>query len=258
MSQAPESFDISGQHVVIIGAGGGIGSAVAKIFAKSGARTSLAGRNIENLEKVSNSKEFTGSQNSNHYLDITEPESVVKFFERIDKIQPIDVVVICSGISIRSTMLDMSDIDLFKVINTNLIGSWNCAKSAGKVLIPRSRGKVIFFASLASHFGLNIASAYSASKGAVAQLTKSLAVEWAEHNIQVNALAPGFIETEMTKFSLSIPERKKWIMDRTPAKRVGSADEIANAVYFLACPASSFITGQILYVDGGFMAGSQW
>jgi NAD(P)-dependent dehydrogenase (short-subunit alcohol dehydrogenase family) len=105
---------------------------------------------------------------------------------------------------------------------------------------------------------LKYASAYAASKGAVAQITKSLAVEWAEHNIQVNAVAPGFVETEMTKASLAIPERRKWILDRTPAKRTGTPEEIANAVYFLATPASSFITGHILYVDGGFMAGSQW
>jgi short-subunit dehydrogenase len=258
LSLIPKAFDVNGQHVLIIGAGGGLGSAVARIFAQSGARTSIAGRDINKLKILASTNEFIGKNCNSYSVDITDVNSVNGLFEKVNNVQPIDVVVVCSGISIRSNILDMSDLDLKKVIDTNLIGSWNCAKSAGGIFKERSKGKLILFASLASHFGLNFASAYSASKGAVVQLTKSLAVEWAEFNIQVNAIAPGFVETEMTKVSLSIPERKKWILDRTPAKRLGTPEEIANTVYFLASPASDFITGQTVYVDGGFMAGSQW
>lgn len=258
MNLIPEAFDVNGQHVLVIGAGGGLGSAVARIFVQSGARISMAGRDINKLNILASTNEFTGKNCDSYSVDITDANSVNSLFEKVNNVQPLDVVVVCSGISIRSNILDMSDLDLKKVIDTNLIGSWNCAKSAGGIFKERSKGKLILFASLASHFGLNIASAYSASKGAVVQLTKSLAVEWAEFNVQVNAIAPGFVETEMTKVSLSIPERKKWILDRTPAKRLGTPKEIANAVYFLASPASDFITGQTVYVDGGFMAGSQW
>ena len=258
MSLIPEAFNVNGQHVLIIGAGGGLGSEVARIFAQSGARTSIAGRDLNKLNVLASTPEFIGKNCNSYSVDITDANSVNRLFETVNAVQPIDVVVVCSGISIRSNILDMSELDLKKVIDTNLIGSWNCAKSAGGIFKNRSKGKLILFASLASHFGLNVASAYSASKGAVVQLTKSLAVEWAEYNVQVNAVAPGFVETEMTKVSLSIPERKKWIMDRTPAKRLGTPKEIANAVYFLASPASDFITGQTVYVDGGFMAGSQW
>lgn len=258
MSLIPEAFNVNGQHVLIIGAGGGLGSEVARVFAQSGARTSIAGRDLNKLNVLASTPEFIGKNCNSYSVDITDANSVNRLFETVNGVQPIDVVVVCSGISIRSNILDMSELDLKKVIDTNLIGSWNCAKSAGGIFKNRSKGKLILFASLASHFGLNVASAYSASKGAVVQLTKSLAVEWAEYNVQVNAVAPGFVETEMTKVSLSIPERKKWIMDRTPAKRLGAPKEIANAVYFLASPASDFITGQTVYVDGGFMAGSQW
>jgi 2-deoxy-D-gluconate 3-dehydrogenase len=258
LSLIPEAFNVNGQHVLIIGAGGGLGSEVARVFVQSGARTSIAGRDLNKLNVLASTPEFIGKNCNSYSVDITDANSVNRLFETVNGVQPIDVVVVCSGISIRSNILDMSELDLKKVIDTNLIGSWNCAKSAGGIFKNRSKGKLILFASLASHFGLNVASAYSASKGAVVQLTKSLAVEWAEYNVQVNAVAPGFVETEMTKVSLSIPERKKWIMDRTPAKRLGTPKEIANAVYFLASPASDFITGQTLYVDGGFMAGSQW
>ena len=258
MNLTPEAFDVNGQHVLVIGAGGGLGSAVARIFAQSGARISIAGRDINKLNSLASTNDFTGKNCNSYSVDITDANSVNSLFEKVNNVQPLDIVVVCSGISIRSNILDMSELDLKKVIDTNLIGSWNCAKSAGGIFKERSKGKLILFASLASHFGLNVASAYSASKGAVVQLTKSLAVEWAEFNVQVNAIAPGFVETEMTKVSLSIPERKKWILDRTPAKRLGTPIEIANAVYFLASPASDFITGQTLYVDGGFMAGSQW
>jgi len=258
LSLIPEAFNVNGQHVLIIGAGGGLGSEVARVFAQSGARTSIAGRDLNKLNVLASTPEFIGKNCNSYSVDITDANSVNRLFETVNGVQPIDVVVVCSGISIRSNILDMSELDLKKVIDTNLIGSWNCAKSAGGIFKNRSKGKLILFASLASHFGLNVASAYSASKGAVVQLTKSLAVEWAEYNVQVNAVAPGFVETEMTKVSLSIPERKKWIMDRTPAKRLGAPKEIANAVYFLASPASDFITGQTVYVDGGFMAGSQW
>jgi len=254
----PEAFDVNGQHVLVIGAGGGLGSAIARIFVQSGARISMAGRDINKLNILAGTNEFAGKNCNSYSVDITDANSVNSLFEKVNNVQPLDVVVVCSGISIRSNILDMSDLDLKKVIDTNLIGSWNCAKSAGGIFKERSKGKLILFASLASHFGLNVASAYSASKGAVVQLTKSLAVEWAEFNVQVNAIAPGFVETEMTKVSLSIPERKKWILDRTPAKRLGTPKEIANAVYFLASSASDFITGQTVYVDGGFMAGSQW
>jgi NAD(P)-dependent dehydrogenase (short-subunit alcohol dehydrogenase family) len=258
MNNLLDSFQIKGQHTLIIGAGGGIGSAVAKIFAGSGGRTSLAGRNLSNLDELIKTADFDKSLSAIFQVDITEAKSVNQLFVDVSTLQEIDIVVVCSGVSSRYEILDMPESEFRRVIETNLTGTWNCAKAAGERFIPRKKGKLILFGSLTSHFGLKYATAYAASKGAVAQITKSLAVEWAEHNIQVNAVAPGFVETELTKVSLAIPERKKWILDRTPAKRTGTPEEIANAVYFLATPASNFITGHILYVDGGFMAGSQW
>ena len=253
-----DPFSVTEKHVLVVGAGSGIGATVATSFARSGASVAIAGRDLDRLTAVAKSEQWRGSPAQITGVDVREHDSVENMFREVTSRAPLDIVVVCAGMSKRSEIVDMDESDFDQVISTKLTGTFNCAKHAGRHFIPRKSGKLILFASLTSHFGLKYGGAYSASKGGVVQLAKSLAVEWAEHNIQVNAVAPGFVETEMTKVSLSMPERRKWVLDRTPAKRFGTPQEIANAVHFLASPASDFITGHVLYVDGGFMAGSQW
>jgi NAD(P)-dependent dehydrogenase (short-subunit alcohol dehydrogenase family) len=253
-----DSFSVEGKHAIIVGATGGIGQAIAKTFANAGCRVTLTGRSIEKLQSLIESHDFKKDTTHIARLDILDLDSIQTVFSSADHIQPIDIAVICAGVSARHEIVDMPESDYRKIVSTNLDGTWNSAKVLGTLMIPRKEGKVILFGSITSHFGMKYAAAYAASKGAVVQLAKSLAIEWAEHNIQVNTIAPGFVETEMTKVSLSIPERRKWILDRTPAKRLGKPDEIASATLFLASPGADFITGHVLYVDGGFMAGSQW
>src|SRR5690606_31157803 len=153
--------------------------------------------------------------------------AVDRAFTEADARAPLSSVVQLAGVSVRQPIVSMDEGDYRRVLETNVTGSWNCAKSAGRLMIPRRAGRLVLFASLASFFGFSPVTAYSASKGAVVQLTQSLAVEWAEHGILVNAVAPGFIATEMTRPSLEMPERRKWILDRTPLKRLGTAEEVA-------------------------------
>jgi NAD(P)-dependent dehydrogenase (short-subunit alcohol dehydrogenase family) len=139
----------------------------------------------------------------------------------------------------------------------NLRGAFFFTQACGRQMIPRRQGKVLNIASMTSFLGVPLTAAYTASKSALLQLTKLLAVEWAEHNIQVNGIAPGWIHTELTENMKGTP-RYQWVLNRTPAGRFGEPEELAGAAVFLCSPAADFITGQILAVDGGILAGSDW
>lgn len=251
--------DLTGRRVFIVGASRGIGYQTALHMAKAGADVAVAARSIDPLRELSDRIRALGRESLALSLDILNVKSIEQGFERVQaEFGSLDTVVISAGVSVRSNIVDMKEEDYDRVVGTNLKGPYFCCREAGRILLPQGKGSVILIGSLADHFGMNQVSAYSVSKGGVAQLTKCLAVEWGKYGVRVNAVSPGFVATEMTSASLSIESRRNWIMGRTPMQRLGSTSEISEAISFLASDAASFITGHMLNVDGGFTAGSEW
>lgn len=251
-------FDLTGRHVVVIGASRGIGAGTAASLADQGADLTLTASPNGDLSGVVGTIAKRGRSCRTALVDVTDATELDRVLAEADACAPVWAVVVVAGVSVRANAVDMADEDYRRIIETNVTGSWNAARAAGRVLLRRGEGSLVLFGSMTTHFGMNIGSAYAASKGAVAQLGKSLAIEWAVDGVRVNVVSPGFVATEMTAVSLSMPERRRWIMERTPMSRLGEPREIGDAVAFLVSPAASFITGQDIHIDGGFMAGSRW
>jgi len=170
----------------------------------------------------------------------------------------IDVLANVAGTNRRKPVLEVSEEDYEVILATNLKSAYFASQAVAPVMMRQGRGSIINIASLTSLLGINLNTVYSASKGGVAQITRSMAVEWAEHGIRVNAIAPGFIKTEMAAGIFNDPRKVAWVIERTPMRRPGLPEDVMGAAVFLASDASAFMTGQILFVDGGFSAGDPW
>ncbi len=228
--------------VVVTGGTGGIGGAVAGILNASG--WSVIAASVSQAELDS----FDGADGiSLQLLDVTSDDSVDALFNGLDSL---DGLVNCAGILQRDAEYDLKVFQ--KVIDVNLTGTMRCCMAAMPML-ARSGGSIVNTASMLSTFGGPLVPAYSASKGAVAQLTKSLAGKWAADGIRVNAVAPGWIETEMTQGLRQASEREQAILSRTPMNRWGKASEVGNLVEWLLSDKASFVTGSIYPVDGGYL-----
>ncbi|MDP7634120.1 MAG: SDR family oxidoreductase [Candidatus Latescibacteria bacterium] len=163
-----------------------------------------------------------------------------------------------AGTTIRKPIEEFTTEEYDRIMDVNFKGTYFMCQEVGKQMMARKEGKIINVASLATAIGLPKITVYSGSKGAVGQFTRSLAVEWAPYNIQVNALAPGFVATDINAKSWENVEFKDWVENRTPAGRVGKSEDMTGTAVFLASSGSNFVTGQVIYVDGGVMAGSYW
>lgn len=247
-------FDLTGRTAVVVGGTSGIGRALALGLAEHGADVVATGRRQALVDAVATEIEALGRRSLRLAADVGDSASLVALRDAVvASFGKIDVMVVAAGVTKRVPTLAMDDADWQRIIDTNLTGTLRACQVFGAPMVERGAGRIITIASLASFVGLHEVAAYTASKAAVAGLTRALAVEWAPHGVNVNAIAPGVFKTDLNRALLESPRGQEFLT-RTPMRRFGQIDELVGAAVFLASDASSFVTGHLLAVDGGFLA----
>ena len=246
-------FDLSGRVALVTGGGSGLGFAIARGLAAAGARVVLNGRNRDKLDaavSALSAERFTASTAA---FDVTSDKAVADGITAIERdIGPLDIVVNNAAVNQRAALDAFSTEQWRTLLAANLDGPFFVARSVIPGMRARRRGKIINICSLASEIGRPNIVPYAASKGGLQMLTRALAVELAPHNVQVNGIAPGFFKTDMNAPLIANAEFSAWVAKRTPAGRWGEPPEIAGAAVFLASSAADYVTGHVLFVDGGF------
>ena len=228
---------------------------MAKALAEAGADLALVARTPSSLEKLAEEIEGGGRRCLALPTDVSRPSEIQAVVDRvIEFFGKIDILINSQGTQVRKPALEMTEQDWDGLMSINLKSVFFSCQIVGRQMIKQGKGKIINVASLTSIIGLANISIYGASKGGVAQLTKALAVEWAPHHINVNAILPGYYQTEMTADLFKNEERAKWVLSRIPLGRTGLPEDLAGTVVFLSSEASDYITGQIIPVDGGWLA----
>jgi 2-deoxy-D-gluconate 3-dehydrogenase len=247
-----QSFDLEGQVAVVTGGNGGIGLAIALGLAGAGAKVAIWGRNAEKNAVALAALRARSPSAVAQQIDVADRSQLQPALAAVEKdLGPVSILVNNAAVAAFGGVLDLSPEDWDRVIETDLTACFLLAKYAAQSMTRRHAGKIINLASTYSLFGSAFAPSYSAAKGAIMQLTKSLAIELAPHNIQVNAILPGWIDTDLTEPIKGMPLYQE-ILARTPAGRFGTPDECAGAAVFLASAAARFVTGTALVVDGGY------
>jgi NAD(P)-dependent dehydrogenase (short-subunit alcohol dehydrogenase family) len=248
-------LDLSGRVAVVIGGTSGIGLALARGLAEAGADVVACSRRAEQGAEMAAQIEALGRRSLPATVDVGSRESLEQLLSSVVAgLGPIDILVNCAGRTKRVPTLEMPDTDWNGILDTNLTGTLRACQVFGRHMIERRYGRIINIASLSSFVALQEVAAYAASKAAVASLTKSLAVEWARFGVCVNAIAPGVFRTALNERLLDETERGHELLMRTPQGRFGRVEELAGACVYLASEAASYTTGEILVVDGGFLA----
>jgi 2-deoxy-D-gluconate 3-dehydrogenase len=247
-------FDLKGRVAVVTGGNGGIGLGMAKGLGSAGARVAIAARNGEKSRAAVEALARLGAEAIAVQVDVADEASVEAAIKSVvDRLGRLDVLVNNAGINIRKQPQDYTLAEWRSVIDTNLTSAFLCSRAVYPIMKAAGGGKIVNIGSMMSIFGTAFVAAYSASKGGIVQLTKSLAAAWARDNIQVNAVLPGWIDTELTQNARrQIPGLNDSVLRRTPAGRWGEMDDMAGIAVFLAAPASDFVTGTAIPVDGGF------
>lgn len=248
-----EIFDLTGKVAVVTGGAGGIGQALARGLADAGADVVVASRRLEHLEPVTDEIRAKGRRSLALTVDLVDEKSVADMVDRVMKTFPrIDILVNAHGLAIRKPAEAFPIDEWQQVMDVNARGTFISCQAVGRVMIKQRSGKIINLSSVRGRYGLPADyAAYCASKGAVDTLTRTLACEWAKYNVLVNAVAPTIVETELTRPALADPEFAERMKARIPLGRWALPEDIVGAIIFFASKASDFITGQILYVDGG-------
>ncbi len=252
-----DGFSLAGRKALVTGASRGLGRAIAIAFARAGADVALVARGLKALEDVARHVRDVGGRAWPVTCDLGRLKEISSTFDRIKaEAGDLDILVNVAGTTRRGSSLEFSLEDWQRILDVNLTASFLCSQWFARQCVEANKpGKIINIASLLSERGRAATTAYAASKGGIRQMTKVLAVEWAPHRINVNAIGPGYFDTELTRPLVEDAAFNKFVVERTPLGRWGAPDDLTGAAVFLASSASDFVTGQVIYVDGGWLAG---
>jgi|SRR5271165_338681 len=248
-------MDLTGRVAVVVGGTSGLGRVIALGLSEAGADVVATGRRQELVDEVSAAVQSLGRATLNQTVNVADRKSIDELRDAVvKKFGHVDILLNAAGRTKRTPTIDLSEEEWQSTLETNVTGMLRCCQSFYEPLVASKRGRIINIASLTSFVSFFEVTAYAASKGAVLALTRSLAVEWARHGIVVNAIAPGVFRTDLNATLLDGTQRGRELLMRTPMGRFGRLDEVVGAAVLLASDASSFITGQCITVDGGFLA----
>ena len=248
-------FSLEGKVAVVLGGTSGIGQAIARGFAAAGAATVASSRDQAKVDVMAGEFEKAGVKTLGLASDVQDRASLEALCQAtVDAFGKVDILVVTSGALLKKPSLELTDEEFARIVDTNLTGTFRANQIFGRRMIGQKSGSIINTASMTSFVSFNEVAAYTASKGGVLMLTRTLACEWAPHGVRVNAIAPGVVRTPLNTKALDIPERYAAITARTPMGRTGRVEELVGAALFLASDAASFVTGETIAVDGGFLA----
>ncbi|HET9925092.1 MAG TPA: 3-oxoacyl-ACP reductase FabG [Methylomirabilota bacterium] len=247
-----DRFSLAGRVALVTGAGRGIGRAIAVALGAAGAAVACAARSRDQVDSAAAEITAAGGRARALRLDVTRPEQIAAGVEEAAAaLGPVDVLVNNAGITLDKKTVEVTDEDWDAVLATNLTAMFRCARAVAPGMIRLERGKIINIGSMYGIIGVPRYAAYCASKAAVDGLTRSLAVEWARHGIQVNCLAPGYMNTDIPRAALADERTRALFLSKIPARRIGEPEEVGALAVYLASLASDFMTGQTVYLDGG-------